>query len=170
LAQILIWAIFIGEKMKTLIALSIVSLFSLSAMAKSSLTASVEDVDFVSIRIVDDRYIPPFDAGNLWKMMNGYEYRKTLNEGDLQIDCVAFENELSDNIGDCLIKVNRKALSKVNTTYVLKYNGHQAARLNRYFVDNAYISIHNGKIFISSYNVRREFFLGIDETLVESRD
>lgn len=47
--------------------------------------------------------------------------------------------------------------SKIGKTMVFKAEGEVAARLNRYFVDSAYLS---------SYDTRRQFFFGINEALI----
>lgn len=127
----------------------------------------VKEGTYLSINISDDHLIPPFEAGELWKVLKGSEQIKIVREKELTINCNAFTNQTDDTIGTCSILMPLAQFNKIGKYMVFKGEGKVAARLNRYFIDSAYYSIQRNLVYISSYNTRRLFYFGINEDLIQ---
>lgn len=126
----------------------------------------IKNGTYLSIRITDDHLIPPFEAGELWKLINSNEQLKIIREKDLSLDCNGLTNQSSDVVAECSITMPFSQFEKIGKIMVFKASGQQAARLNRYFVDSAFYSAQGNQVYLTSYNTRRLFFFGINEDLI----
>ncbi len=152
---------------KTVVFLILV-LLSTTTFAQSNFTAElVLNGSYLSIQINDDQLVPPFEAGELWKIIKGNDYRKIINENELKLNCVGLKNQLDDIFGNCQLLLPISQFQKVGEKLIFKANPEVAGRLNRYFSDNAYLSIQRNQVFLSSYNTRRLFYFGIYSNLVK---
>lgn len=140
--------------------------WSISAQTTFSATL-IKNGTYLLIHLSDDHLIPPFEAGELWKILKGNEQLKMINEKELKINCNAFTNQTEDIIGECTILMPYNLFQKIDNEMVFKATGNTATRLNRYFIDSAYLSIQRNQVYLSSYNTRRLFFLGITENLIQ---
>lgn len=153
--------------MKKIILLTML-LTSLPMAAFAQFSAKlIKDGTYLSIHISDDHLIPPFEAGELWKVIKGNDQLKTIREPELTVNCNAFTNQTDDTIGTCSMLMPYSQFSKIGKYMVFKAQGSVAARLNRYFTDSAYYSIQRNQVYLSSYNTRRLFYFGINEDLIQ---
>jgi hypothetical protein len=121
----------------------------------------------LSIKMVDDGFIPPFEAGELWKIIRGNDIRKTIQENEMTITCDGLTNQTGDLFGTCTLRFPFEQFKKAGNMMVFKAEGVLADSLNRYFNDSAYLSMQRNAAYISAYNTRRLFFFGIDESLIQ---
>lgn len=153
--------------MKSIILL-ILFLFSSNIFAGTHFSAVlVKNKTYLSIHISDDHLIPPFEAGELWKILRSNEQIKTINEKELVLNCDGMTNQNNDTFGNCSLLFPYNLFKKVGNIMVFKAEGQVAARLNRYFVDSAYLSIERNEVYLSAYNTRGLFYFGIDEKLIQ---
>lgn len=150
------------------ILIAVMLLVSLPALAQANFSASlIKGGTTLSIEISDDHLIPPFEAGELWKIMKGQEQMKIMREKELSITCSAFKNQSDDTVGTCSLLMPYSQFQKIGKLMVFKGEGQVAARLNRAFIDSAYYSIQRNQVYLSSYNTRRLFYFGINEDLIQ---
>lgn len=140
--------------------------WSISAQTNFSATL-VKNGTYLSIHLSDDHLIPPFEAGELWKIIKGNEQMKMIKEKELTVTCSAFTNQTDDTIGECTLLMPYAQFQKIDSEMILKATGDVAARLNRHFIDSAYLSMQRNQVYLSSYNTRRLFFFGINEKLIQ---
>ncbi|MBC7712365.1 MAG: hypothetical protein H7177_03445 [Rhizobacter sp.] len=153
--------------MKTCLSLFVL-LFSVSAFSQTHFNAVlIKDLNVLSISVEDDGMIPPFEAGMLWSSMAGIEERKYIDENGFSLECDAIRNGTNDIYGSCTFNIPMKGFQKIGDVQVYKLKGTAAAKLNRYFVDSAYVSLQNGKVYLSSHNTTREFFFGIPDNMIQ---
>lgn len=127
----------------------------------------IKDLNVLSISVADDGLIPPFEGAELWRAMKGVEQRKYIDQEGFSMECDALRNQMNELYGACTFNIPMNSFQKVGDLQVFKLKGNAAARLNRYFVDSAYISIQGGRVYLSSYNTRREFYFGIQDSLIK---
>ena len=153
--------------MKTFFSLLIFSALSLPSVQSMTNFAAViiNNGNTLSVTLVDD-VIPPFEAGQLWASLKGIEQSKWVEEEFFSMKCMAMPVEMDDIRGSCKIKIPMSRMTKIDSKRVFKLEGPEAARLNRYFNDTAYVSMQRGDAWLSSYNPRRQFFFGLDENLI----
>lgn len=137
-------------------------------LAQNNFSASlIRGKAVLSIEISDDHLIPPFEAGELWKIMNDNNQVRVIREKELAINCRAFTNQTDDTIGKCTIEMPYAQFQKIGKLMVFKAEGRVAARLNRHFIDSAYYSIQRNQVYLSSANTRGLFYFGISEDLIQ---
>jgi len=142
--------------------------YSVSTFAQTDFQAIlIKDLNILSVSIADDGIIPPFEAGILWNSMKGTEQRKYIDEDGFSLECDALRNGSNEIFGACTFNIPMKDFQKIRDTQVFKLKGSAAAKLNRYFTDSAYVSLQGGRVYLSSYNTRREFFFGIQDNLIQ---
>lgn len=142
--------------------------FSITAFAQTDFNAVlIKDLNVLSIRFADDGMIPPFEGGALWSVMKGTEQRKYVDETGFNLECDGFRNNTNDIYGTCTLNIPMDQFQKIGKVQVFKLKGGTAAKLNRYFIDSAYVSLQGGRVYLSSYNTRREFFFGIQDNLIK---
>jgi hypothetical protein len=143
-------------------------LTSWSILAQTNFSATlVKNGTYLSIHLSDDHFIPPFEAGGLWKIIKGNEQMKTIREKELTITCNVLTNQTEDVVGNCTILMPFNQFQKNEKLMVFKAQGPVAARLNRYFIDSAYYSIQGNQVYLSAYNTRGLFYFGINEDLIQ---
>ena len=143
-------------------------LFSLSAFSQTHFNAVlIKDLNVLSISVEDDGMIPPFEGGLLWSSMVGTAERKYIDENGLSLECDGIKNGTNDIYASCTFNIPMKDFQKIGELQVYKLKGASAAKLNRYFVDSAYVSLQNGKVYLSSHNTTREFFFGIPDNMIQ---
>jgi hypothetical protein len=143
-------------------------LLSTATFAQPNFTAElVLNGTYLSIQINDDQLVPPFEAGELWKIIKGNDFRKTINENELKLNCIGLKNQFDDIFGNCQLLLPISQFQKVGEKLIFKANNEVAFRLNRYFSDSAYFSIQRNQVFLSSYNTRRLFYFGINSNLIK---
>lgn len=153
-------------KMKKLILMAGL-LLSNTLWAQTDFSAVLnEESNSLTIVIRDNSLLPPHEAGELWSILKGVDYRKSIRESGFNLDCYVLMNG-PNRIGDCSIEISMDLFQKIGNIQVLKLKGTEAAKLNRYFLDSAYLRIQSGKVYLSSYNTRREFFFGIEDSLIQ---
>ena len=153
--------------MKKLIA-PLFLILSLSVTAQTNFTATlIRNGAYLSIQLVDDHLIPPFEAGQLWKILKGVNQRKVVKEKELILSCDGLTNQTNDTFGNCSLLFPYSEFQRIGKAMVFKAEGDVAARLNRYFIDSAYLSIERNGVYLSSYNTRRQFTFGINESLIQ---
>ncbi len=153
--------------MKKLI-LSLAVVFSSHLCAQTDFSAVlIKDLNVLSISIADDGVIPPFEAGELWSSMKGDEQRKYIDQEGFNLECDALRNQSGDLYGSCTLNVPMSLFQKTGEMQVMKLKGSAAARLNRLFMDSAYVSIQGGRMYLNSYNTKREFYFGIQDSLIK---
>ena len=149
------------------ILIALISTIVFSAHAQTKFRANFFDnKKIVAITLVDD-LIPPFEAGLLWSSMKGQEANKLLLENEFAMDCFAQKNNYGEMVGNCKMFITYAAFKKIGSKLVFKREGVEAAKLNRYFNDSAYVSMQRGDAYLSSYNTRRQFFFGLEESLIQ---
>lgn len=116
---------------------------------------------------VHDSFFPPFEAGELWKSIRGSERYKYVETNEFFMECQALPDNTGEMSGNCTILIPMELFQKISEKLVLKLTGAQAAKLNRYFVNSAYVSIQRNKVHLSSYNILNQFFFGISEDLIK---
>lgn len=142
--------------------------FSASAFAQTDFNAVlIKDLNVLSISLADDGMIPPFEAGTLWSSMKGTEQRKYIDEDGFSLECDGLRNGSNELFGSCIFNIPMKGFQKIGDVQVFKLKGSAAAKLNQYFTDSAYVSLQGGRVYLSSYNTRREFFFGIQDNLIQ---
>lgn len=147
---------------------AILTFFATSSFAGTNVSASlIRNNTYLSIHLIDDHLIPPFEAGELWKVIVENQQIKRINEKEFTLTCEGLTNQADDTFGDCHILVPYNLFKKIKNRMVFKAEGEVAARLNRYFVDSAYWSMQGNDVYLSSFNTRRQFFFGIDEKLIQ---
>lgn len=152
---------------KVLFALFLASI-SLTSFARSEFSAFVDhSTDRLVVTIKDDVAFPPFEAGVLHSKLQGNGYRKSIYEHNLELDCVAFLSQFGDTIGSCSFSIPMSLFEMSNVNQILKLSGSEAAKLNRYFTDSAYMTFQRGQAHLSSYNTRREFIFVIRDSLIQ---
>ncbi|MBC7427806.1 MAG: hypothetical protein H7336_04280 [Bacteriovorax sp.] len=145
-----------------------VLLFSASAFSQTHFNAVlIKDLNILSISVEDDGIIPPYEAGLLWRSMIGTDERKYIEENGFSLECDAIRNGTNDVYGSCTFNIPMKSFQKIGDVQVYKLKGTDAAKLNRYFIDSAYVSLQNGKVYLSSHNTTREFFFGIPDNMIQ---
>ena len=143
-------------------------LFSTKSFGQTDFSAVlIKSLNVVSISIADDGLIPPFEAGELWLAMKGSEQRKYIDENGFSLECDGLRNNRNEIFGACTFNIPFQLFKKVGDVQVFKLTGSSAANLNRYFIDSAYVSIQGGRVYLSSYNTRREFYFGIKDSLIQ---
>lgn len=153
--------------MKTCLTLFVL-LFSATAFSQTDFNAVViKDLNVLSISIADDGMIPPFEGGALWSVMKGVEQRKYIDEGGFSLECDGLRNNSNELYGSCTFNIPMNLFQKIGDVQVFKLKGNAAAKLNRYFTDSAYVSLQGGRVYLSSYNTRREFFFGIQDSMIQ---
>lgn len=141
---------------------------SQAALSATSFKASlIRNKTFLSIEMVDEGFVPPFEAGELWKLVKGNDQEKWIREKEMQLDCQAVATNLGDMVGRCTLLFPWSQFQKIDDKMVFRAQGALAAKLNQYFVDSAYLSMQRNQAYLSSYNTRRLFFFGINENFVE---
>lgn len=125
----------------------------------------INNGETLSITMVDD-FIPPHEAGLIWKSLKGSDQSKNILEANFRLNCMATINSSQEPWGNCKIKIPMKDFKKMGSKLVFKLEGSSAARLNSYFIDSAYVSMQRGDAYLSSYNPRRQFFFGLEENLI----
>lgn len=144
----------------------LVYFFSLTVSAQTFFEATLtNNGEILSIQLADD-FIPPFEAGNLWKSIIGRDEHKVIFEKDFFMECLGHRDLSGEIAGKCRLNIPFKRFIKNDTKWVMKLEGPEAARLNRYFIDSAYVSMQRGDAWLSSYNPRRQFFFGLEENLI----
>jgi hypothetical protein len=142
--------------------------FTQSLLAGTFFTATlIRNKTYLYIEMTDDSFVPPFEAGEMWKIVKGQDWRKWINEKEMQLDCQATQNQTGDTFGKCILLFPWSQFQKIGDKMVFKAEGPLAARLNQYFIDSAYLSMQRNQAYLSSYNTRRQFFFGIDEKLID---
>lgn len=127
----------------------------------------IKDLNIVSISVADDGVIPPFEGGELWSAMKGVEQRKYIDQDGFSMECDGLRNHANEIFGSCTFNIPMNLFQKIGDLQVFKLKGSAATRLNRYFTDSAYVSIQGGRVYLSSYNTRREFYFGIQDNLIK---
>ncbi|MFA6236979.1 MAG: hypothetical protein WC635_06590 [Bacteriovorax sp.] len=142
---------------------------SWSSFASTSFYATlINNGNYLSIDISDQQLIPPFEAGELWKVIKGSEQFKIIREKELEVNCTAITNPNNgDTVGRCKLLMPLDQFVKIGKYLVFKGEGQVAARLNRHFIDSAYFSAQGNQAYLSSYNTRRLFYFGINEDLIQ---
>lgn len=153
--------------MKKIIAI-ILTLVSASSFAGTNVSASlVHNNTYLSIHLEDDQLIPPFEAGELWKVLIENQQIKRINEKEFNLTCEGLTvSQTNDTFGNCQLLVPYNLFKKIKNKMVFKAEGEVAMKLNRYFIDSAYWSTQGQEVYLSSFNTRRQFFFGIDEDLI----
>ncbi len=128
----------------------------------------IRNKTYLYIEMVDESFVPPFEAGELWKIVKGDWSRKWINEKEMQLDCQAVPSRLGDMFGKCILLFPWSQFQKIGDKMVFKAEGAIAAKLNQYFIDSAYLSMQGNQAYLSSYNTRRLFFFGINENLIDT--
>ncbi|AUN99836.1 hypothetical protein DOM21_01585 [Bacteriovorax stolpii] len=153
--------------MKKLI-LAAAVVFSSGLYAQTDFSAVlIKDLNVLSISVADDGLITPFEAGELWASMKGTEQRKYIDQEGFNMECDALRNHANEIYGSCTFNIPMNSFLKVGEVQVFKLKGSAAARLNRYFNDSAYVSIQGGRVYLNSYNTKREFYFGIHDSLIK---
>ncbi|MDO9181856.1 MAG: hypothetical protein Q7U04_05585 [Bacteriovorax sp.] len=143
-------------------------ILSFPLVAQTNFTAVlVKNGTYLSIHMMDDHLIPPFEAGELWKILRANDQRKTIQEKELVLTCEALTNQTMDVFGACSLLLPYNLFQKIGNKMIFKAEGKIAANLNRYFVDSAYLSMQNNEVFLSSINTQRQFVFGINENLIQ---
>lgn len=144
-------------------------LVSFPLFAESKFQASlINNNKYLSVHISDDESLPPFEAKALWNAIKINDEIKMISEKELMITCDRHAiTEDDGNFGSCAIMIPFSQFKKVGSTLVFKAEGSLAAKLNRYFIDSAYVSFQNNKAFLSSRNTMRQFSFGISEDLIQ---
>lgn len=127
----------------------------------------LKETNILSILIRDEGIVPPFEAGELWKILKGPEQTKLIMEDNFDLECRGFKNSWGDVVGDCELSIPMELFQKIGETQVFKLKGPAAAKLNRYFTDSAYLNFQRAQAYLSSYNTRREFYFGIKDSLIK---
>lgn len=153
--------------MKSLV-LFLTLFLSQNIFASTSFNAMlIRNKTYLYIEMQDDFVVPPFEAGELWKIVKGNDWRKWINEKEMQLDCQATTNQTGDTFGKCIMLFPYSEFQKIGDKMVFKAEGNLAAKLNQYFNDSAYLSMQRNQAYLSSYNTRRQFFFGINENLID---
>ena len=153
--------------MKQLI-LMISLLTSFNAFAAGSLEAIViDELKILSITVSDDVSLPPYEGGKLWTAMKGVDQRKYLDASGFTMECDGITSPTRPTYGACTITIELSKMTTVGDTEVFKVTGSAAAKLNRFFIDSAYVDLQGGDAYLSSYNTRREFTFGIKSDLIQ---
>lgn len=140
----------------------------MTTMAQTDFSAVlIKDLNVLSISVEDDGMFPPFEGGMLWSAMKGLEQRKYIDEDGFSLECDGARNSTNDIYGSCTFNIPMKGFQKIGDLQLFKLKGNAAAKLNRYFIDSAYVSLQGGRVYLSSYNTRREFFFGIQDSLIK---
>lgn len=140
-----------------------------SLFAETNFKATlIHDQTLLSIEMTDDGFIPPFEAGEMWKIVKGDFSRKWITEEELQLDCLALPRRTGDMFGKCVLRLPWSQFKKIGDKMVFKAEGALAAKLNQYFIDSAYLSMQGNQAYLSNYNTRRLFFFGINENLIDT--
>lgn len=126
----------------------------------------IRNKTYLSIEMVDDSFVPPFEAGEMWKIVKGDFDRKWITEKELQLDCHAVPTRMGDRFGKCILLFPWSQFQKIGDKMVFKAEGSTAAKLNQHFIDSAYLSMQGNQAYLSNYNTRRLFFFGINENLI----
>lgn len=143
-------------------------IFSSNLFAQTDFSAVlIKDLNMLTISVADDGLITPFEGGELWSAMKGTDQRKYIDQDGFSMECDSARNHANELYGSCTFNIPMNLFSKVGDLQVFKLKGAAAARLNRYFIDSAYVSIQGGRMYLSSYNTRREFYLGIQDALIK---
>ena len=143
-------------------------LFSFNSFSQTDFSAVIiKNLNILSISVSDDGRIPPFEGGMLWSSIKGLEQRKYIDENGFSMECDGLKSSTNDVFGSCTLNIPMKGFQKIGAIQVYKLTGISAAKLNRYFNDSAYVSIQGGRVYLSSYNTRREFFFGINDSLIK---
>lgn len=146
--------------------LSLVLTQSLFAGTRFNATL-IHDSTYLSVDLVDEGFVPPFEAGEMWKIMKGDFSRKWIIEDELRLDCLALPTRSGDMFGKCTLLIPWSQFKKIGDKMVFKAEGALAAKLNQYFIDSAYLSMQGNQAYLSNYNTRRLFFFGINENLID---
>lgn len=145
-------------------------LMASSVFAQTDFRAVVyPETNTLTVTINDDGRIPPFEGGNMWNIMKGNDLHKIVRVNGFNLECFAVKGPV-DVAGDCKMSIPMDRFVKVGEFLVFKVKGSEAAKLNKYFIDSAYLSIQRGRVYLSSYNTRREFFFGIQDAMIERQD
>lgn len=142
-------------------------LFSMSVNATDFSAVLIKSNNVLSISMADDGIIPPFESGMFWSVMRGSRQRKYIDEEGFSLECDGLISNSNDVYGSCTFNIPMNLFQKIGDVQVFKLKGSAAAKLNRYFTDSAYVSILGGRVYLSSYNTRREFFFGIQDSLIQ---
>ena len=154
--------------MKKILFAIILATLSLTSFAKSDFSAFVDHhTDRLVIIIKDDVVIPPFEAGILHSKLVGNGYRKSIYENNFELECMAYNTQFGDLIGDCRFSIPMSLFVINGSNQIFKLQGTAAARLNRYFTDSAYMTFQAAQAHLSSYNTRREFTFVIRDSLIQ---
>ena len=143
-------------------------LTTLNAFASGSFDAVIiDELKILSITVADDVSLPPFEAGKLWTAMKGVDQRKYVEASGFSMECDGLASPTRPTYGACTITIELEKMTTVGDTQVFKVSGSAAAKLNRFFIDSAYVALQGGDAFLSSYNTRREFTFGIKSDLIQ---
>ena len=127
----------------------------------------IKNNTYLSIQLIDDHLIPPFEAGELWKILKGRDQVKYIYEKELSLSCEGLSNQLGDVFGKCKLVFPYNLFKKIDSKMVFRADGIIADKLNRYFQDSAYLSMQGNSVYLSSYNTRGLFFFGLEEKLIQ---
>lgn len=153
--------------MKSLLTL-LALLYSISAFAQTDFSAVlIKETNVLSISFADDGMIPPFEGGMVWTAVKGVEQRKYINVDGFNLECYGMRDNSNEVYGTCTFNIPMNLFQKIGDLQVFKLKGNTAAKLNRYFTDSAYVSLQGGRVYLSSYNTRREFYFGIQDRLIQ---
>jgi hypothetical protein len=156
-----------GWTMKSCLSLFLL-FFSVNVFSQTHFSANlIKDLNVLTISVDDDGVIPPYEAGLLWTTMVGTDERKYIDVNGFSLECDAIKNSTNDTFGSCTFNIPMKGFTNINGIQVYKLKGLSATKLNRYFADNAYVSLQGGKVNLSSHNSTREFFFEIPDNMIQ---
>lgn len=154
--------------MKKFLFAIVLATLSLTSFAKSDFSAFIDHhSNRLVVIIKDDVVIPPFEAGVLHSKLMGNGYRKSIYENNFELECMAFNTQFGDLVGDCRFSIPMSLMVASGGNQIFKLQGAAAARLNRYFTDSAYMTFQAAQAHLSSYNTRREFYFVIRDSLIQ---
>lgn len=150
--------------------LLIAFVLSFSANALTTLNATIDQKNNeLIVRIKDRSVVPPYDAANLFEAIKGFDHmdHRFVDDNLFNLDCFGSRSHNGELKATCTIRVPLERVEIVNEYHVLKLKGVEARRLNRHFIDSAYISIGGNRVYLSSMNTRSEFYFGVKSIFIK---
>lgn len=112
-------------------------LFSNFSFGSNIVGTYIEQGKKLSIRIVDNPALYPFEAGRLWSIINSDQKVRGFVTGDLKITCdAALKEGTSDAFGSCRIVVSVNKLKENSQVLSYRLSDTEAQRVNSFFSDD----------------------------------
>lgn len=122
----------------------------------------------LSITLIDSGFMFPYDAGNLYLEMKGFDTSaKSFKRSGVEMECTGKRVSGKGIFGNCLVVLDGVFVKTNKGYFIFKIQGQSAYEVFREFHNQKSLTFNNSGAYLTMIPGRNEFYFGIKTSLVK---